>query len=271
MSNAALSERTDARQVASPATTNESTAMLTMIQRAATDPAFDADKMQKMMELYERHTDRTAAAAFNAAMVRAQAEIGPVFRDKFNAQTNSAYAALESIDRKISPVYTLHGFSLSFGTGDSPLVGHIRTVCDCMHEAGHTKTYHVDLPIDSAGIKGSVNKTGVHASGSTFSYARRYLTMMIFNVVLTNEDNDGNGDGEQPPSLGELLNEWVPKAYAAETKEGLTAIWQAGVQFSQDLKATDKKTATDLYEALKVAVTTRGQQLSPAHQEGVTQ
>lgn len=198
MTNSALAERTEARQAASPAATNESTAMLTMIQRAATDPAFDADKMQKMMEMYERHTDRTAAAAFNAAMVRAQAEIGPVFRDKFNAQTSSAYAALESIDRKISPVYTLHGFSLSFGTGDSPLVGYIRTVCDCMHEAGHTKTYHVDLPIDSAGIKGSVNKTGVHAAGSTFSYARRYLTMMIFNVVLTNEDDDGNGAGPDP-------------------------------------------------------------------------
>jgi len=198
MSNVALAEQSETRQVASPAATNESTAMLTMIQRAATDPAFDADKMQKMMEMYERHTDRTAAAAFNAAMVRAQAEIGPVFRDKFNAQTNSAYAALESIDRKISPVYTAHGFSLSFGTGDSALVGHIRTMCDCMHEAGHTKQYHVDLPIDSAGIKGSVNKTGVHAAGSTFSYARRYLTMMIFNVVLTNEDDDGNGAGPEP-------------------------------------------------------------------------
>ncbi|WP_315336244.1 ERF family protein [Pseudomonas grimontii] len=271
MTNSALAERTETRQVASPAATNESTAMLTMIQRAATDPAFDADKMQKMMEMYERHTDRTAAAAFNAAMVRAQAEIGPVFRDKFNAQTNSSYAALESIDRKISPVYTLHGFSLSFGTGDSPLVGHIRTVCDCMHEDGHTKTYHVDLPIDSAGIKGSVNKTGVHASGSTFSYARRYLTMMIFNVVLTNEDNDGNGDEGKPQSLGELMNEWIPKAYAADSKESLTAIWQAGVKASQDLKATDNKTATDLYEALKVAVTTRGSQLSAAPQEGASQ
>jgi hypothetical protein len=198
MSNVALAEQSEARQVASPAATNESTAMLTMIQRAATDPAFDADKMQKMMEMYERHTDRTAAAAFNAAMVRAQAEIGPVFRDKYNAQTSSSYAALESIDRKISPVYTAHGFSLSFGTGDSALVGHIRTLCDCMHEAGHTKQYHVDLPIDSAGIKGSVNKTGVHAAGSTFSYARRYLTMMIFNVVLTNEDDDGNGAGPEP-------------------------------------------------------------------------
>ena len=172
MSNLALAEQAETQQVANPVATNESTAMLTMIQRAATDPAFDADKMQKMMEMYERHTDRTAAAAFNAAMVRAQAQIGPVFRDKINTQTSSSYAALESIDKKISPVYTAYGFSLSFGTADSSLVGHIRTVCDCMHEGGHTKQYHIDLPIDSVGIKGSVNKTGVHASGSTFSYAR---------------------------------------------------------------------------------------------------
>lgn len=201
MSNLALAEQAETQQVANPVATNESTAMLTMIQRAATDPAFDADKMQKMMEMYERHTDRTAAAAFNAAMVRAQAQIGPVFRDKINTQTSSSYAALESIDKKISPVYTAYGFSLSFGTADSSLVGHIRTVCDCMHEGGHTKQYHIDLPIDSVGIKGSVNKTGVHASGSTFSYARRYLTMMIFNVVMTNEDDDGQGANspQDPP------------------------------------------------------------------------
>ncbi|MDZ5602561.1 ERF family protein [Pseudomonas sp. RP23018S] len=270
MSTAAIAEHRESRQITAAAATPEATAMLTMVQRAATDPSFDTEKMQAMMAMYERYTDRSASAAFNAAMVRAQAEIGPVFRDKYNSQTNSSYAALESIDKKIAPTYTLHGFSLSFGTDDSPLAGHIRTVCDCMHEAGHTKRYHVDLPIDSTGIKGSVNKTGVHANGSTFSYARRYLTMMIFNVVLTNEDNDGNG-GEPQQSLGELMNEWIPKAYAADTKDSLTKVWQEGVKASQDLKATDSKTATDLYEALKVAVTTRGQQLTPPQQEGVSQ
>ncbi|AXF52851.1 MAG: ERF superfamily protein [Podoviridae sp. ctdb7] len=253
MSNTALAEQRESRHVAAPAATTEATAMLTMVQRAATDPAFDADKMQKMMEMYERHTDRAASAAFNAAMVRAQSEIGPVFRDKHNAQTNSSYAALESIDRKIAPTYTLHGFSLSFGTDDSPLAGHIRTVCDCMHEAGHTKRYHVDLPIDSTGIKGSVNKTGVHANGSTYSYARRYLTMMIFNVVLTNEDNDGNVD--EGPAPGELLNKWLPLAHAASTPDELTKIWQEGV-----LEMKDAKDSAG-YEALKVAVTARGKAL----------
>ncbi|WP_280041183.1 ERF family protein [Pseudomonas sp. Hg5Tf] len=271
MSATAIAEHREQRHPVQAGASPEATAMLTMVQRAATDPSFDTEKMQAMMAMYERYTDRSASAAFNAAMVRAQSEIGPVFRDKYNSQTNSSYAALESIDKKIAPTYTLHGFSLSFGTDDSPLAGHIRTVCDCMHEAGHTKRYHVDLPIDSTGIKGSVNKTGVHANGSTYSYARRYLTMMIFNVVLTNEDNDGNGGGDQPQSLGELMNEWIPKAYAADSKDSLTAIWQEGVKFAQDLKETDKKTADDLYEALKVAVSTRGSQLSTALQTGASQ
>ncbi|MNJ63424.1 hypothetical protein D3C77_593240 [compost metagenome] len=67
------------------------------------------------------------------------------------------------------------------------------------------------------------------------------------------------------------MNEWIPKAYAADSKDSLTAIWQEGVKFAQDLKATDKKTADDLYEALKVAVSTRGSQLSAAPQTGASQ
>ena len=35
--------------------------------------------------------------------------------------------------------------------------------------------------------------TAIQALGSTVSYGRRYLTLMIFNVALTNEDDDGVG------------------------------------------------------------------------------
>lgn len=255
-----ITEQRESRQVIQAGSSPEATAMLTMVQRAATDPSFDTEKMQAMMAMYERYTDRSAAAAFNAAMVRAQSEIGPVFRDKYNSQTNSSYAALESIDKKVAPVYTSHGFSLSFGTDDSPLAGHIRAVCDCMHEAGHTKRYHVDLPIDSTGIKGSVNKTGVHANGSTYSYARRYLTMMIFNVVLTNEDNDGNGEEAHAP--GELMNKWLPLAYAAKTSDELSKVWKDGLAEIQEAKDTGA------YAALKEAVLKCRESLAASQEEG---
>lgn len=186
-------------QTSSNSNASESTMMIQMIQRAAADPAVDVDKMERLMQMHERFVDRQASAAFNAAMVQAQKRIRPVVRMSFNTQTNSGYAKLEDIDKQISPVYTEEGFSLSFGTADSPLAGHLRVVCDVMHEQGHTKQYHMDLPLDSAGIAGKVNKTGVHAHGSTNSYARRYLTMNIFNVVMVSEDNDGNRETEPEP------------------------------------------------------------------------
>lgn len=203
MSQVALAEdQTNVQSVSAPtgvAPATESAMMIQMIQRAAADPTVDVDKMERLMQMHERFVDRQASAAFNAAMVRAQQCIRPVVRRSLNIQTNSSYAKLEDIDQAISPVYTAQGFSLSFGTSDSPLAGHIRVVCDVMHDQGHTKQYQMDLPLDATGIGGKTNKTGVHAHGSTNSYARRYLTMNIFNVVMVNEDNDGNGDTTPPP------------------------------------------------------------------------
>lgn len=178
-----------------PAVVSDSATILAVIQRAAADPGCDIEKMERLMQMHEKFVDRTASAAYNAAMVRAQQRIQPVARNALNTQTSSYYAKLEDIDRSISPVYTAEGFSLSFGTADSPMVGHVRVICDVMHADGHIKQFKVDLPLDATGIGGKTNKTGVHAHGSTYSYARRYLTMMIFNVVMGDEDDDGQAAG----------------------------------------------------------------------------
>lgn len=169
----------------------ESTTILAVIQRAAADPSCNIEKMERLMQMHERFMDRSASEAFNAAMVRAQNLMGAVARNAYNEQTKSYYARLEDIDRAISPIFTGEGFSLSFGTEDSPMAGFVRVVCDVMHAAGHTRRFRVDLPLDAAGIAGKANKTGVHAHGSTYSYARRYLTLMIFNVVMGGDDDDG--------------------------------------------------------------------------------
>ena len=67
-----------------PIQVSESSMMIQMIQRAAADPAVDVDKMERLMQMHERFVDRSASAAFNAAMVRAQRRIGPVYRSSFN-------------------------------------------------------------------------------------------------------------------------------------------------------------------------------------------
>lgn len=177
---------------------NDSAALMAVISRAATDPNCDVEKMERLYAMHERMADRQAAEAFAAGMSRAQSEVRKAAKDRTNTQTKSDYATLESIDAAIRPVYTAHGFSLSFDTEDSPIANHVRIVCHVMHSAGHTKVYRYDNPMDDKGIQGSVNKTPTHARGSAVTYGRRYLTLLIFNLSTGAHDDDGNGVGGEP-------------------------------------------------------------------------
>lgn len=162
------------------------------ILHAALERGTDPDALKKLMDLAERWKTGQAAEQFAAAMTAAQAEMPCVVKDRENKGAGGArYAALETVNLVVKPVYTRHGFSLSFGTDTSPLEGCIRVVCDVRHANGHRERYFMDAPPDGGGFKGNSNKTGVQAVGSTISYLRRYLTLNIFNVTVANEDVDG--------------------------------------------------------------------------------
>ncbi len=165
--------------------------VMAMLQ-SAVERGADPDALEKLVALQERIMDREAEMAYTAAMVAVQGKIPYIHNESKNSQTGSSYAKLDKINKIIIPIYTKHGFSLSFGTGVSQLEGWTRITCDVLHERGHSKNYYIDLPLDDVGLKGNANKTKMHASGSTRSYGSRYLTNMIFNLT-TGDDDDGNG------------------------------------------------------------------------------
>lgn len=167
------------------------TDLLTAIARAAADPSTDMDKMERLFAMHQRMVAQESETAFNAAMSRAQGRMQPVLKNKFNEQTRSKFADLAAIIDAIKPIYTEEGFSISFDTADSPKEAYLRVNAILAHSRGHSRVYHLDLPPDEAGAKGTVNKTKVHATGSTNTYARRYLTCMAFNIT-TVDDQDGN-------------------------------------------------------------------------------
>ena len=163
--------------------------------RMAVQKGTDADQLTKLMDLYDRWNADQSRRAYAESMRAVQSEAPTIERASINSQTNSKYAKLEAVNAGPVPVYTQHGFSLSFAEGKAEKDGHIRTECDVSHNAGHTERKGLELPIDDVGIKGVTNKTPIHAAGSTFSYARRYLTCLIFNVS-TGDDDDGQGAGK---------------------------------------------------------------------------
>jgi hypothetical protein len=210
------------QHIASVDPENQTAALMNIIERVALDPNMDIEKLEKMLALKERWDEKQAQLAFDEAMARTQARIQPVVADANNQQTDSRYARLSTIVKELSPIYTAEGFSVSFGTEDCPSEklaagGWFRTTAELTHDAGYTKHYHVDLPADTTGPQGKVNKTQIHGIKSAISYARVILMGLMFNFTTALDvDDDGNGAGEEPgpdkePATDEQLvkiDEW---------------------------------------------------------------
>lgn len=182
-----------AKTEAQSTVTDYSGGLLDVIARAARDPSVDIDKMERLISMQERVQARDAEMAFNVALNAAQREMRPIATNASNPQTKSRYATFDKLDRVLRPIYTEHGFSLSFDEGESPKEDHVRVLCYVSHIAGHTRTYHRDMPADGKGAKGGDLMTKTHAAGAAGSYGARYLLKGIFNVAVGEDDDDGNG------------------------------------------------------------------------------
>lgn len=171
-------------------TTHETTTatLMNIIQRAAFDPTVDIARLEMLFQMQREVLADEAKVAFEAAMARVQSEMLPIVRSSENKQNNTRFAKLEQIDAEIRPIYTRHGFSLSFTYGDDGNGGK-EVRCDVGHNRGHIKQYKLPWVDDSTGLKGNTNKTPIMALGSTITFLRRILTCMAFNVTLTNEES----------------------------------------------------------------------------------
>ena len=215
---------------------------LAMIERMLLNPDFDVAKAKELMNMREHMLDRQARQEFNAAMRAVQEEAPRIINDRFNEQTKSHYATLRAMNDAIIPIYTKHGFSLSFGTADSPAEKHVRITCDVSHIGGDSRPRFYDLPIDDVGIKGAANKTQIHGSGSTLSYGRRYLTMLIFNIT-TGDDNDGQKVSDLiTPEEAETIEKRI-KPFGEEYAKKFLAYMKID-SVSEITKATMKKAIT---------------------------
>ena len=138
---------------------SDSRALIQVIERAASNPSINVENMERLLAMQERIFERNAEIAFNEDMQLVQREMPAIVRDAGNTSTNSRYTRLETLNRRIVPIYTQHGFSLSFGTADSPLAGHYRITCIVAHRARQSLTYPCDVPADTPDIKGTQRKT----------------------------------------------------------------------------------------------------------------
>jgi hypothetical protein len=186
--------------------------LLTLIERVACDPSADVGKMRALLEMHQSLQDRQAEKMYGVAMAAAQMEMEPIRADASNPQTKSRYASFPALDKVLRPIYTKHGFALSFNTVPCDQPDKVNLVCDVFHRDGHMRRHTLPMPADGKGAKGGEVMTKTHATGSALSYGQRYLTKMIFNISVARDD-DGNKAAALPSGIttnggetGELIS-----------------------------------------------------------------
>lgn len=173
------------KQSHSPQIAGESGALINMIERAATNPDVDIDKLERMFQLYKEQQSRQAEMAYNAALARLQSKLPEIKENgeiKHNGKLISRYKKWEDISRAIKPCLSEEGFALSFrvNTGDQV---HVRAVL--AHESGHSEDTTIALPADTSG-----SKNPVQAVASSVSYGKRYTAESLLNITSPGQDDD---------------------------------------------------------------------------------
>ena len=155
-----------------PATTSNGPApVLALIERMATDPNADVEKLERLMAMYERQVERRAREDFAAAFVALKPELPQVKRGRFNSQTQSYYAALEDIIEVVDPILHKHGFGIATKVIEQTET-RVVVRAELWHQGGHVEHTDVNMPLDGVGLGGKANKTPLHATASAITYGK---------------------------------------------------------------------------------------------------
>lgn len=199
------------------ANTDQSAALMSVIERVASDPGSDIAKLEKMLDMQERVLNRNAAQSFTADMAMMQGEMPRVF--KLASGHNTTYARLEDINDTVRPVLQKFGFAVTFKT-DQPSPKDVTITATLSHREGHKESSSLTLPCDTSG-----SKNAVQAVGSTISYGKRYAMCALLNIS-TGDDTNGYKLGDVP---GEK-NVWAADFMSAEqVKSIISACETSGV------------------------------------------
>ncbi|MDP5211322.1 ERF family protein [Microbulbifer sp. 2205BS26-8] len=177
--------------VAQPIVGSETAQVMAVIERVASNPDADIDKLERLLDMQEWVMNRNAEQAFNAALAQMQSEL-PTVAETAKGH-NSNYAPLEKINETVRPTLQKHGFAVTFRTDQGN--NGVKITAVLSHRDGHHQETSLILPLDTSG-----SKNAVQAIGSTVSYGRRYALCALLNIS-TGDDTDG-----EPPKAGNSIS-----------------------------------------------------------------
>jgi hypothetical protein len=166
----------------------EANSLMQIIANAASDPNVDVTKMQALLNMQVSIMERTAKMAYDRAMITMQPHLPIITRNakiEVNGQNRGRYCKLDQIEKVVRPILHEHGFVMTYSC--KPQEKSVVMVGKMSHREGHTEISEMQLPHDTSG-----SKNAVQGVGSSQEYGRRYLLVHMANIVMQDEDTDGN-------------------------------------------------------------------------------
>jgi len=225
-----------------PGLTNPTVLLESMAAKGVT-----GDELAKMMDFLERLQSNQSAIAFAEAHNKCQQEMPLVLKTVKNNFLDSVYANLESVQNLCKPVWTKHGFSLSFSEGDLAPNGMRRIIMTVRHVGGKTEVHHGNYPTDGTGAKGGKNMNALQGVVSSNTYAQRDMIRNFFGIVIAGQDFDGNQVELLTPEHVQELNQLFEQCEQNGNPVNMEAFWKfVGCKDMYEMRDRDFPAAKDL-------------------------
>lgn len=202
--------------------------LLAILERAATAPDFDLERISRLLDLKERWDKGEAARSYAAAMVAFKSNPPTLLKDHHVKFTNRAgtiteydHASHYEVTSKITAALAPHGLTHAWSMLPEP--NKVTVTCTLTHVAGHSESVSLFSMSDDSGGKNSIQ-----ALSSAITYLQRYTLLAVTGLSTVDmPDDDGATAVERPEVSADvwtLLNDAAKEGSSAlaETWRGLT-------------------------------------------------
>ena len=177
----------------------QSNFVLQVIEKIATLPEGNIEKMEKLMELQERWEKKEARKSFFEALANFQATVPTIIKNNRvvdgSGRAKYQYANLNDIVKKISPTLKANGLSFRFAPEEKENI--FKMTCIITHIDGHAESTTLSAPLSAAPVP--KNKFGkdvinpIQARGAMTTYLMRYSLIGALGITSAEEDRDASG------------------------------------------------------------------------------
>lgn len=160
---------------------------------ALTSKEVTPEKLAALFDLKERVDARDAERQFNIDFAAAKAEMPVLTKDGKKVMVRDGvdkgsipFATYNNVNDTIGPIERKYGFTRVFLQKPCLQKEGVIMVLRLIHRSGHQIESERYMPPDPG-----PGRNGAQAIGSGESYARRYMTLGLWDLVAQNADDDG--------------------------------------------------------------------------------